>query len=213
MCCHLAIGAWTKICPPITCACLRLLKCVLRDHNSNNRTHSGNVCCCTYIVNNYYHKCRSFSRLYMTLFRHQTCTFLAWKSRQIFSFSLQWPGGSTRWLGLLSIGFDRSDAAGMLCRRCTHRASCAFVRSMQLWVQRHKFVVALVLYAVLLVAIAIYNSRGFRAWLRRNRLFWLAAGNHMTRMLPSGWVDNAALWKPFSVVVLTICVKDLDVLE
>ena len=36
----------------ITCACLRLLKCVLRDHNSNNCTHSGNVYCCTYIVNN-----------------------------------------------------------------------------------------------------------------------------------------------------------------
>ena len=53
---------------PITCACLRLLKCVLRDHNSNNCTHSDNVCCCTYMVNNDYDKFRS---LYMTLFRHR----------------------------------------------------------------------------------------------------------------------------------------------
>ena len=49
---------------------------VLLDHNSNNCTHSGNVCCCTYMVNNYYDKFRSFSRLYMTLFRHRTCTCL-----------------------------------------------------------------------------------------------------------------------------------------
>ena len=48
----------------------------LRDHNSNNCTHSGNVCCCTYMVNNDYDKLRSFSRLYMTLFRHRTCTYL-----------------------------------------------------------------------------------------------------------------------------------------
>ena len=77
MCCHLAIGAGAKNYPyPITCACLRLLKCVLRDHNSNKCTHSGNVCCCTYMVNNDYDKFRSFSRLYMTLFRHRTCTYL-----------------------------------------------------------------------------------------------------------------------------------------
>ena len=48
----------------------------LRDHNSNNCTHSGNVCYCTYMVNNDYDKFRSFSRLYMTLFRHRTCTYL-----------------------------------------------------------------------------------------------------------------------------------------
>ena len=36
----------------------------LRDHNSNNCTHSGNVCCCTYMVNNDYDKFRSFSGLY-----------------------------------------------------------------------------------------------------------------------------------------------------
>ena len=48
----------------------------LRDHNSNNRTHSGNVCYCTYMVNNDYDKFRSFSHLYMTLFRHRTCTYL-----------------------------------------------------------------------------------------------------------------------------------------
>ena len=45
----------------------------LRDHNSNNHTHSGDVCCCTYMVNNEYDKFKSFSRLYMTLFRHRTC--------------------------------------------------------------------------------------------------------------------------------------------
>ena len=65
----------------------------LRDHNSNNCTHRGNICYCTYLVNNDYDKFRSFSRLYMTLFRHRTCTR---RSRQIFSFSLQWPGGSTQ---------------------------------------------------------------------------------------------------------------------
>ena len=48
----------------------------LRDHNSNNCTHSGKVCYCTYMVNNDYDKFRSFSRLYMTLFRHRTCTYL-----------------------------------------------------------------------------------------------------------------------------------------
>ena len=57
MCCHLAIGAGTKIIPIV------LLKCVLHDHNSNNCTQSSNVCCCTYMVN-YYDKFRSFSRLY-----------------------------------------------------------------------------------------------------------------------------------------------------
>ena len=38
----------------------------LRDHDSNNCTHSGNVCYCMYMVNNDYDKFRSFSRLYMT---------------------------------------------------------------------------------------------------------------------------------------------------
>ena len=60
---------------PITCACLRLLICALRDHNINNCPHSGNVCCCTHMVNNDYDKFRSFSRLCMTLFRHRTCTY------------------------------------------------------------------------------------------------------------------------------------------
>ena len=82
---------------PITCACLRLLKCVLRDHNSNNCTHSGNVSCCTYMVNNDYDKFRSFSRLYMTISASNLHTF-AGKSRQIFSFSLHRPGGSTQQL-------------------------------------------------------------------------------------------------------------------
>ena len=35
----------------------------LRDHNSNNCTHSGNVCYCMYVLNNDYDKFRSFSRL------------------------------------------------------------------------------------------------------------------------------------------------------
>ena len=43
------------------CACLRLRKCVLHDYNSNNCTHSGNVCCYTYMVNNDYDKFRLFS--------------------------------------------------------------------------------------------------------------------------------------------------------
>ena len=55
---------------------LRLLKCILRDHNSSNCTHSGNVCCCTYMINNDSDTFRSFSRLYLTLFRHRTCTYL-----------------------------------------------------------------------------------------------------------------------------------------
>ena len=33
----------------------------LHDHNSNNCTHSGNVCSCTCMVNNDYNKFRSFS--------------------------------------------------------------------------------------------------------------------------------------------------------
>ena len=74
-----------------------------RDHNSNNCTHSGNVCYCMYMVNNDYAKLRSFSRLYMTISASNLHIF-AWWSRQIFSFSLQWPGGSTQWLGSLSIG-------------------------------------------------------------------------------------------------------------
>ena len=49
------------------------------------------------MVNNDYDKFRSFSRLYMTVFRHRTCAY-ALDERHIFSFSLQW-------LGLLSIGF------------------------------------------------------------------------------------------------------------
>ena len=48
----------------------------LLDHNINNCTHSGNACCCTYMVNNDYDKFRSFFCLYMTLFRHRTCTYL-----------------------------------------------------------------------------------------------------------------------------------------
>ena len=31
------------------------------DHNINNCIHSGNVCCCTYMVNNDYDKFTSFS--------------------------------------------------------------------------------------------------------------------------------------------------------
>ena len=34
----------------------------LRDHNSNNCTHSGNGCYCMYMVNNDCDKFRSFSR-------------------------------------------------------------------------------------------------------------------------------------------------------
>ena len=41
-CCHLAIGSGTKILPISTAA-----EMCLRDHNSNNCTRSGNVCCCT----------------------------------------------------------------------------------------------------------------------------------------------------------------------
>ena len=48
----------------------------VRDHNSNNCTHSGNVDYCTYMVNNDYDTFISFSRLYMTLFLHRTCTYL-----------------------------------------------------------------------------------------------------------------------------------------
>ena len=54
--------------------------CVLRDNNSNNCTHSGNVCCCTYMVNNDYDKFSSFSRLNMTLIRHRTSTYLHGKA-------------------------------------------------------------------------------------------------------------------------------------
>ena len=91
-------AATSNLSYPITCACLRLLKCVMRDHNSNNCTHSGNVCCCTYTVNNDYDKFRSFSRLIIYDFiSASNLRIFAWKSRQIFSFSLQWPGGSTRW--------------------------------------------------------------------------------------------------------------------
>ena len=39
-------------------------------------TPSGDVCCCTYMVNNDYDKFTSFSRPHMTLFRHRTCTYL-----------------------------------------------------------------------------------------------------------------------------------------
>ena len=49
--------------------------CAARSYNSNNCTHSGNVCCCTFMVNNDYGKFRSFSRIYMTLFRRRTCTY------------------------------------------------------------------------------------------------------------------------------------------
>ena len=71
-------------------------KCVLHDHNSNNCTHSGNVCCRTYMVNNDYDKFRTFSCLYYYDFISASNSHIifAWKNRQIFSFSLQWPGGS-----------------------------------------------------------------------------------------------------------------------
>ena len=52
---------------------------VLRDHNSNNCTQSGNV----------------FPSLYDFISASNLHIF-AWKSRQIFSFSLRWPGGSTQ---------------------------------------------------------------------------------------------------------------------
>ena len=56
----------------------------LRDHNSNKNycTHSLGIAatfaivCTMYMVNNDYDKFRSFFRLYMTLFRHRTCTYL-----------------------------------------------------------------------------------------------------------------------------------------
>ena len=59
----------------------------LRDHNSNNCTHSGNVCYCTYMINNDYDTFRSFSRLYMTISASNLHIIFAWKSRQIFSLS------------------------------------------------------------------------------------------------------------------------------
>ena len=40
----------------------------LPDHNSNNCTNSGNVSCCTHMVNNDYDKFRSFSSLYTWLY-------------------------------------------------------------------------------------------------------------------------------------------------
>ena len=59
----------------------------LRDHNSNNCTHRGNVCYCTCMVNNDHDKFRSFSRLYLTLFRYRTCTYLHGADRFVVSVS------------------------------------------------------------------------------------------------------------------------------
>ena len=74
----------------------------------NNCTHSGNFSCCTYMVNNEYDKFRSFSPSLYDFILASNLHIFAWKSRQNFSFSLQWPGGSTQRLGLLSIGFAKS---------------------------------------------------------------------------------------------------------
>ena len=69
----LAIGSGTNILPIVRMS--KATEMCLRDHNSNNCTNSGNVCYCMHMVNNYYDKFRSFSRLYMTLFRHRTSTY------------------------------------------------------------------------------------------------------------------------------------------
>ena len=77
---------------------VRMFKAIemcLRDYNSNNCTHSGNVCCCTHMVNNDYDKFRSFSPSLNDFISASNLHIFAWKSQQIFSFSLQWPGGST----------------------------------------------------------------------------------------------------------------------
>ena len=83
---------------PIACACLRLLKCVLRDHNRIvTIAHIAATFAIVRMVNNDYDKFRSFSRLYIYDFISASNLHLfAWKSQQIFSFSLQWPGGSTQ---------------------------------------------------------------------------------------------------------------------
>ena len=54
----------------------------LRDHNSNNCTHRGNVCYCTYMVNNDYDKFRSFSpSLYDFISASNLHIIFAWRSR------------------------------------------------------------------------------------------------------------------------------------
>ena len=98
------------------CACLQLLKCVLRDHNSNNCTHSGNVCCCTYMVNNDYDKFRSFSRLYMTLFWHQTCTHLHGKA---YRFLVLASNGQVTALGDWALVLVTLAITGQISRRQT----------------------------------------------------------------------------------------------
>ena len=79
MCCHLAaeVYNYNYSYTNVRMSAATEMCSLLRDHNSNNCTHSGKVCCCTYMENNDYDKFRSFSRLYMTLFRHRTaCTYL-----------------------------------------------------------------------------------------------------------------------------------------
>ena len=55
------------------------------------------------VNNDDFDKFTSFSRLYMPI---STSNF-AWKSRHIFSFSLQWPGGSTVVGLIISVGIQR----------------------------------------------------------------------------------------------------------
>ena len=55
-------------------------RCVQHDHNSNNCTHSRNVCCCTYMVNNDYDKFRSFSPSLYDFISASNLHIFAWKS-------------------------------------------------------------------------------------------------------------------------------------
>ena len=57
-CCHLAIGSGTNILISNNVRMSKATEMCLRDHNSNNCTHSGNVCYCTYMVNDDYDKFR-----------------------------------------------------------------------------------------------------------------------------------------------------------
>ena len=63
---------------PITCACLRLLKCAcaIMTVTIAHIAATFAIVRTMYMVNNDYDKFRSFSRLYRTLFRHRTCTHL-----------------------------------------------------------------------------------------------------------------------------------------
>ena len=86
----------------------------LRDHNSNNCTHSGNVCYCLYMVNNDYDKFRSFPRLYMALFRHRTCTYLHGRAdRFLVSVSNGQVAALSDWAIINRLSYNQSTKSGI----------------------------------------------------------------------------------------------------